>query len=153
MAIVLGLAYVLPSYRERHIASAAARLDALGPAVVLAVWGMIGVVLVVRSVRGKREPHLVPMLAGLGSAAILAGLLAAAQLLPVLEFTRQSGRAAGEGPTTSTRSASIRSAWSSSIWPNVFGTNFSGNRHWLRPDSVPEPTRAQSGCPRSTWAA
>ncbi|WP_406699766.1 hypothetical protein V5E97_13015 [Singulisphaera sp. Ch08] len=130
-AIVVGLAILLPSYRVRHKPPLPLAWMPWAPSVVLGVWGVIGAFLVIRSIRGKRAPHLVPMLAGLGGAAILAGLLGAVQLLPVLEFTRQSGRAAGGGPHDiypfSLEPLRFFELW----WPNVFGSNFSGNTHWM----------------------
>ncbi|AGA29221.1 glycosyltransferase family protein [Singulisphaera acidiphila] len=131
VAIVLGLAAILPSYRVRHMPPLPLAWMPWAPPVVLAVWGLIGAVLIVRWARGKRESPLVPMLTGLGSAGILAGLLAAAQLLPVLEFTRRSGRAAGGGPHDIYPFSLEPLRLFELAWPNIFGSNFAGNNHWL----------------------
>ena len=71
------------------------------------------------------------MLVGLAGSAILAGMLAAAQLIPVLEFTGQSGRAADEGPHDIYPFSLEPARLAEFVWPNVFGTHFHGNRHWL----------------------
>ncbi len=91
--------------------------------------------LLLRWWRWPRSP-LVPMLAGLAGAAVLALALAAVQVVPALEFIGQSGRAAQSGlhdiyafSLEPVRAVEL-------IWPNVFGTLFSGNRYWL-PMAVP----------------
>ena len=71
------------------------------------------------------------MLVGLAGSAILAGMLAGAQLIPVLEFTGQSGRAADEGPHDIYPFSLDPARLAEFVWPSVFGTNFDGNRHWL----------------------
>ena len=65
------------------------------------------------------------------SAAILAGLLTAIQLLPVLEFTRQSGRAASGGSHDIYPFSLEPLRLLEFVWPNLYGSNFSGNRSWL----------------------
>ncbi len=57
--------------------------------------------------------------------------LAAAQLLPVLEFSGQTGRAAGEGPHDIYPFSLDPIRVVELAWPNVFGTHFAGNRSWL----------------------
>jgi hypothetical protein len=74
---------------------------------------------------------LVPMLAGLGMSAVVALMLSSAQLLPVLEFTGQSARAAGAGPHDIFPFSLEPVRVVEFFWPNVFGTVFHGNRSWL----------------------
>jgi Bacterial membrane protein YfhO len=132
----LALASVLPGLRPERPAgqptAAFAWMPWVGPAVV-AAWGAAGLRVLLSWKHGRVEGknlRLVPMLAGLAAAAVLAGLLAGAQLLPVFEFTGMSVRAAGEGPheiyTFSLHPLRIVEF----LWPNVFGTPFHGNRQW-----------------------
>ena len=100
---------------------------------VVAAWGMVGFQLLTvwrKDRRGGHKSVLVPMLLGLAGAAGLAGALAGAQLLPVMEYTGQSARAADEGPHDiypfSLRPVRVVEF----LWPNVFGTPFHGNRSW-----------------------
>jgi hypothetical protein len=67
------------------------------PKVVAAIWGLAGLILVVRW-RDRRTSNrtLVPILAGLAASAVLAGGLSAAQMVPAVEFTGLSSRATDE---------------------------------------------------------
>jgi hypothetical protein len=71
------------------------------------------------------------MLAGLIGAAVLAAGLGAVQLIPVFEFTAQSGRAAGQGPHDIFPFSLEPIRFVELIWPNIFGTHFGGNTSWL----------------------
>ena len=109
------------------------------PWVPLAVTGLWAIIALIVFNRWRRQrlaarndrPVFVPMLAGLVLSAVLAGAVSAAQLLPVLEFTGQSVRAAGEGPHD-IHPFSLQ-PWRAVefLWPNPFGTPFNGNRSWL----------------------
>jgi len=95
-----------------------------------ALWASAALVLLVCWWRRPGSP-LVPMLAGLAGAGVLALGLAAVQVIPAVEFIAQSGRAAGSDlhdiypfSLEPIRAAEL-------IWPNVFGTLFAGNRFWL----------------------
>src|SRR5436190_1165398 len=83
--------------------------------------GAVGIALVAGWLRRGREPVLVPMLAGLAGSAVLAAMLAAVQLLPVMEFTSQSGRAAGGGPHDIYPFSLEPVRLVELIWPNVMG--------------------------------
>lgn len=97
---------------------------------ILATWGLVALIVAWRWARG-RDRTLRSMLLGLASAAALAGLLTAAQLLPVAEYTSQTVRAADEGPHEIYPFSLEPVRLVELIWPNVFGTNFGGNTHWL----------------------
>lgn len=98
---------------------------------VASAWGAAGLFLLSRwRRRGWRSPFLT-MLSGLAFSAALAAGLAAVQLLPVLEFTGQSGRAAGGGPHDLFPFSLEPLRLVEFLWPNVFGTHFHGNRAWL----------------------
>ncbi len=103
---------------------------ALVPGLVLVTWGMVGLLGLMRW-RRRTGSVLGPMLVGLAGSATLAGLLAAAQLIPVLEFTGRTGRAADEGPHDIYPFSLDPARLAEFVWPNVFGTHFNGNRHWL----------------------
>ena len=132
----LALARVAPllrTYRPSPQPPAALHWMPWASAAVAAVWGLVGFRLLSAWNRGRRDPKrstLVPMLAGLAASAALAGALAGAQLLPVLEFTGQSVRAAGEGPHDVYPFSLRPSRVVEFLWPNVFGTPFHGNRSW-----------------------
>ncbi len=74
---------------------------------------------------------VVPMLGGLAASAVLAGMLSAAQLVPVFEFTRQTGRSAVEGAHEIYAFSLEPLRLPEFLWPNLFGTSFHGNRSWL----------------------
>ena len=101
------------------------------PSAVLAAWGIVGLVWLSRWVRRRREPLLGAMLLGLAGSAMLAAAVSAAQLLPVLEFSGLTGRAAGEGPHDIYPFSLEPLRAVELAWPNVFGTAFAGNRSWL----------------------
>lgn len=101
---------------------------------VAGLWGLIGILVLRRwrrERRAGRSPRLIPMLAGLALAAVLGGSLSAAQLLPCLEFTGQSSRAAFEGPHDIYPFSLEPQRVVEFLWPNPFGTPFNGNRSWL----------------------
>lgn len=108
-------------------------MSSVAPAVA-AVWTLAGLSLLARW-RSRRQAGrptvLAPMLLGLAGAAALAVAVSAAQLFPVLEFTGQSARAAGEGPHDVFPFSLAPTRVVEFLWPNVFGTPFQGNRHWL----------------------
>jgi hypothetical protein len=70
------------------------------------------------------------MALGLAGSAVLAAALAAAQLLPVLEFTQATSRAAGEGPLDIYLFSIEPHRFAELIWPSVFGTSFGRNANW-----------------------
>jgi hypothetical protein len=101
------------------------------PLVIALAWGLLGIFLVARWWRrGWRSP-LATMLGGLVAAAVLAAALGAVQLLPVFEFTAQSGRAAGQGPHDIFPFSLEPIRLVELVWPNVFGTHFQGNTSWM----------------------
>jgi hypothetical protein len=130
----IALAAWLPQFRVRLTPQAPPlpfRWMAWVPLGVVLAWASAGLVLLRRELRPGRRTGLATMLAGLGGAAVLAAALSAVQLLPVLEFTRQSGRAAGEGPHDIYPFSLEPSRLAELIWPNIYGTSFGGNRCWL----------------------
>jgi hypothetical protein len=124
----------LHAYRPPHEASKpplAFPWMAWAPLVTLGAWAIVGVFLLARWRRqGWRWP-LATMLVGLLGAAVLAAGLGAVQLLPVFEFTAQSGRAAGQGPHDIFPFSLEPLRLVELVWPNLFGGHFQGNTSWL----------------------
>ncbi len=109
----------------------------VGPVITMA-WVLLGVILILRW-RGRRKAGqptvLVPMLGGLILSAALAASMSAAQLLPVLEFTSQSWRAATDGEHAIYPFSFAPARLLELVWPRVFGTVEGGNAFWL--EAVP----------------
>jgi hypothetical protein len=103
--------------------------------IVLGVWAVAGLGLLLSVWRRWRRtgelPRWVPMLAGLAGAGAVALALTGAQLLPVLEYSSRSVRAAEEGPHDIFPFSLEPYRVVEWIWPEAFGTSFHGNRHWL----------------------
>ena len=102
------------------------------PKVVAAIWAGIGLLWVRRWRRlGSRRVPIVPMLAGLVASAALAGGLAAAQLLPVAEFTAISARATDEGPHDIYPFSLEPYRLVELVWPGFFGRRFGSGVAWM----------------------
>jgi hypothetical protein len=107
------------------------------PRAVTLAWGMVAVWLVRRwRSQGWRSPLGVTLL-GLVGSALLAGALTAAQLLPVVEFTQQTVRAAGEGPHDIYPFSVEPFRLAELVWPSVFGTSFGRNAYWIEVFRLP----------------
>ena len=115
--------------------------------VVAGLWGLVALFLLRRFWKQKPGARgvFIPMLAGMAGSAILAAALSSAQLLPVLEFTAQSGRAAGEGTHDIYPFSLEPIRCVEFFWPNVFGTPFQGNRSWF--SALPTPRQAKVWVP------
>ncbi len=103
------------------------------PVVMAALWGLVGLALVLRWRRGATASAagaLVPKLAGLAAAAALAGTIAAAQLLPVAEYTRISARATDEGPHDIYPFSLEPYRAVELAWPGFFGRHFGKSVAW-----------------------
>lgn len=68
---------------------------------------------------------------GLGAAGSLAAAITSAQLLPVIEFTQQTVRAAAEGPHEIYPFSVEPFRVVEMFWPNAFGSYFHGNASWI----------------------
>ena len=86
---------------------------------------------------------------GLGAAGLLALLLAAVQVLPVLDHITASVRWAGVGPEDLYDSSLLPYRAFEWIWPNVSGTFTAGNRYWI---PILPPTGAHRPSPLSLYA-
>ena len=117
-------------------------------ALCLSAWALgLGVYAATRR-RGSRS-RLVARLAGLGAAGVLALLLSAVQVLPVLDHITASVRWAGGGPEDLYDSSLLPYRAFEWIWPNVSGTFTAGNRYWI---TILPPTGAHWPSPLSLYA-
>jgi hypothetical protein len=99
---------------------------------VLAAWVAVGIGIIWRWYCRPGHSRLAPLFARLGCACALAMALAAVQVLPALEFTRQSWRAVGIPADTLYRYSLDPFRVVEFIWPNLFGTSWPMNRSWLQ---------------------
>ena len=99
--------------------------------VVAGAWALVGLVLLARWWRrGSSSVPLVPKLGGLAAAAVLAGALSAAQLVPSLEFTGLTGRATDEGAHDIYPFSFEPYRLAEAAWPGVFGRRFGRPVTW-----------------------
>ena len=63
--------------------------------------------------------------------------LTAAQLLPVIEFTQQTARAAGGGPHEIYPFSIEPYRLVEMVWPNISGIQFEGNTYWVDCSRIP----------------
>jgi hypothetical protein len=99
---------------------------------VLAAWTAVALVMAWRWSRRPHQARLAPLLARLAGALILAGSLAAVQILTALEFAGQSWRAGGIPAPTLYRFSVEPCRFAELLWPNVFGTSCPENRSWIQ---------------------
>ena len=105
-----------------HLISRAARF---------ALWASVAVVLIAKGRRGGPARGLLNRMLVLGAASALALGLAAAQLIPVVEYTNATIRSAEEGTLQIFPFSLEPHRALELIWPNLFGTTFAGNHFWL----------------------
>ncbi len=130
--VTLCLAYYLPLRRPKTVPAPTFAWNPWIPPVVATCWGLAGLGLIILWRDGSRgAASLGRRLAGLLVAATLAGALAAAQLLPVVEFTGRTGRAADEGTHDIYPFSLEPYRVAELLFPNLFGTMDRTNRLWL----------------------
>ncbi len=99
---------------------------------VLSAWIALGIGLAWRWRRLPGKTQLAPMLGSLMGVCLLAVALAAIQMLPVMEFSSQSWRAAGIASSHVYRYSLHPCRIAELIWPCIFGTNAPVKRSWLQ---------------------
>lgn len=134
VAATLAAGVYAPRYRQHTIPPVILPWMRWVQPAVTAAWGLAALAVLSRwrknAAAGRRTP-LVAMLGGLAVAAVLAGAVAGAQLLPVFEFTGLTVRAANEGPHDVFPFSLPPTRIVEFFLPNVFGSFFYGNRSWL----------------------
>jgi hypothetical protein len=131
-ALTLILASWFPRLREPHSNPPTPPLPWMPwmPAAVIAAWGLAALVFIYHWRGLGWRTTLGAMWLGLASAALLASALAAVQLLPTIEFTQQTSRAAGSGPHEVYPFSLEPYRLVEMAWPNVFGVPYYRNSYW-----------------------
>jgi hypothetical protein len=107
------------------------------PTAVSAVWGLVALGFIYHWRGLGWRSALGAMWLGLVSAAALAGALAAVQLLPIIEFTQQTSRAAGGGPHDVYPFSLEPYRLVELAWPNLFGVPYHDNSSWAEAVRIP----------------
>jgi len=130
-AVTLACAQWLPKLREFSPPPARPlRWMLWMPLAVTVAWGMVAVGFLAHwRGRGWRFP-LGAMWLGLASSAALAAALSAAQLLPVIEFTQLTSRAASGGPHEIYPFSIEPHRVLELVWPNILGVQLEGRDYW-----------------------
>ncbi|MGP0066602.1 MAG: hypothetical protein ACLQGP_23810 [Isosphaeraceae bacterium] len=119
-----------------------------GPLLVASAW-VLGIVAYLASRRRMHRVRLATMLLGLTIAVALALLLAAVQVVPVIEHIASSLRWAAARPDDLYDSSLLPYRVVEWIWPNVFGTFTAGNHYWM---PILPPAGAARPSPLSLYA-
>jgi hypothetical protein len=140
-ALTVVMGFILPKLRPPHQVPPTPPVPWMPwmPIAVPMVWGLAGLgFLYFYYWRGKgwRRP-LGAMWLGLLTAALLAASLSAAQLLPVIEFTQQTARAAGAGAHELYPFSIEPWRLVEMVWPGFYGSQFEGNGFWADVLRVP----------------
>jgi len=140
-AATVALGVFLPKLRERRLGPSTPPLKwmpwmPIGVAVAWALAGL-GFLYFYYWRRRRRRFPLGAMWLGLVMAAALAVGLTAAQLLPVIEFTQLSTRAAGAGQHDIYPYSVEPYRLAELIWPDVGGHEYDENSYWLEAMRIP----------------
>jgi hypothetical protein len=98
---------------------------------IVGVWLLAGLGLLGYRIQQGPRARLGTGLLGLTAAAILAAVLAAAQLIPILEFGSRSFRSANMGTHNNYGFSVEPLRLLSAVWPNVYGDVFARNGSWF----------------------
>ena len=114
-------------------------------------WGLLVLWVIVRWRQRGRGPRLAPMVAALMGSCLLAVLLAAAQLLPTLEYAGNTARAVDERPGRIFGFCVEPYRVLEMVWPGAYGRFGPANRSWLH--AIPPRGERGSGRLRFIWGA
>ncbi|MHB1560617.1 MAG: YfhO family protein [Isosphaeraceae bacterium] len=131
----IALGCVTPRFRVHKIPSEALPWMKAFQLAVPAAWGLAGLGFLAYWLHGpiERRRSLRPLglaWAGLAIAAALCGLVTAIQLLPVMEFTQQTLRAAESSPHDIYPFSIEPVKLAGVIWPDVLGVNMGHDAYW-----------------------
>ncbi len=130
--VTLEAAHQLMEIRPKKIPAPTFVWNRYLPTFIAGLWGLAGLVFLVRWIKGRGDASIVGRrLAGLAVAAVLAGGLTGAQLLPVLEFASLTGRNSDEGAHDVYPFSLEPYRVAELVWPNVYGTIDRGNHSWV----------------------
>ena len=118
-AVTLGVAYAAPRV---GLPGSIIRALACGLLALWVIWGWR---------RHPQDARLAPMLATLAGASVLAILLAAAQLLPILEYAGNTARAADDRPGRIYGFDVEPYRMIEAVWPGAYGKFGPENRSWV----------------------
>ncbi|MGC8642932.1 MAG: hypothetical protein ACP5XB_24000, partial [Isosphaeraceae bacterium] len=133
----LFLAVRLPHLRPRGFPPGPFPWMAWVPWVVATGWGLVVLRVFSGGARSGWRFHLRVIVLGLAGAAVLAALLCAAQLLPVLEFSQETVRTAVTGSHDIYTYSIEPFRLVELAWPNVFGAHFGKNSYWRDAFDIP----------------
>jgi hypothetical protein len=120
VAVTLAVAYAAP---QRALPSSTLRASA---------WSLIALAVLWHLRQRPREAQLGPMLAWLAAGAALAVLLAAVQLLPIVEYTGNTVRAADTRPDRIYGFCVEPYRVIEMVWPSAFGNSWPESRSWIQ---------------------
>jgi hypothetical protein len=128
--VTVALAQWLPTLRATGKPTPPLAWMLWAPIAVLLAWTVVALgILVYWFKRGWRFP-LGLICLGLAGSAALAFALTAAQLLPVIEFTQLTSRAARGGPHEIYPFSIEPYRLVEMVWPDIFGIQLEGNNYW-----------------------
>ena len=133
--VTLALGCVTPTFRVHKTPPQALPWMNYAPMVVAVAWGLAGLGFLIHWVfvhnrRDERPLALGIAWLGLAGAAALAIAMTAAQLLPVMEFTQMSLRAAESAPHDIYPFSIEPIRFAGLFWPDVLGVTFDQDTYW-----------------------
>ena len=136
-ALTLALAQWFPKLRATGMPTPPLFWMVWVPWVVAAAWVLFAVGFLLYWWKNEWRSPLGLTWLGLALSAALSFALTAAQLLPVIEFTQRTSRAAEAG-THDIYPFSLEPLRLLEVaWPNIFGTQFEGNNYWAEIIHIP----------------
>jgi hypothetical protein len=137
ITVTLILAARLPRLRPRGFPPVPLPWMTWVPVGVATAWGFVAIWLFSSRKRAGWRSHLGVIVLGLAGSASLAALLAAAQLMPVLEFSQDTIRTAAAGSHDIHTYSIEPFRLLELVWPNVLGVHFGNNTYWRDAFDIP----------------
>jgi hypothetical protein len=133
------LAILLPTHRPSTPTPPPAPLPWMPyvPDAIAGLWGAAGIAFFFYWRKTGWRNRLGMTWLGLLLSALFATMLSAAQLLPVIEFTQQTSRAASGGPHDMYPFSVEPFRLIEFFWPNILGNHFENQSYWLDAIDIP----------------